>query len=168
MSTCISIIKPFSRVLLCGLLILAGSAWAGANDAVVTQVWVGESIPGQKSATLELNITTVRAATLLSVSCDAAEKVEIRSVTKRGRKMSARVLDNLPLAAHRTTTFGSHRLFLILVGLKKELNTGDRIPVHLVVGYGKRRKQTINVEAVVKKMELSYKHLGAEEIYDFR
>ena len=154
--------------LLWGLLIFTGNAWAGVNDAVVTQAWVGESIPGQKSATLELNITTVRGATLLSVSCDAAEKVEIRSVSKRGRKMSAKVLDSLPLPAHHTTTFGSHRLFLILVGLKKELNTGDRISVHLVVGYGKERRQIINVEAAVKKMELSYKHLGTEEIYDFR
>lgn len=154
---------------LCMLLLnLAGNAWAGANDVVVDQVWVGESVPGQNTATLELNITTVNPATLLAVSSTAAEKVEIHSVSRHGGQMKAHVIDSLHLPAHRTTAFGSHQLFLIMLGLKKELNIGDKIPVSLVVEYAKQHRQTIAVEATVKKMSLSYKHLGAGEVHDHR
>ena len=157
------------NILLSALLMgISGIVWAGPNDAVVRQVWVGESIPGQNSATLELNITTVASAKLLSVSTNAAEKVEIHSVFQHSGRMSAHRVDSLPLPAHHTTAFGSHQLFLILVGLKKELNLDDTIPVSLLIEYDNHRKQTIEVEAIVKKMALSYKHLGAEEIHDHR
>lgn len=150
------------------LLSFAGVAWANANDVMVDKVWVGESVPGQNSATLELNITTVSPAKLLSISSEVAGKVEIHSVSRHGNKMQAHVVDDLSLPAHRTTAFGSHQLFLIMTGLKKELNIGDRIPVSLIIEYPNKRKQTIAVEATVKKMSLSYKHLGTQEIHDHR
>jgi copper(I)-binding protein len=148
------------------LLLLSGNAWADANDAVVQHVWVGESIPGQNSATLEMNITTVQAAKLLSVNADVADKVEIQSVAQHWGKMSTKVVKNLHLPAHHTTAFGSHQLFLILVGLKKELNIGDSINVSVVIEYANHRKQTFEVEAPVKKMALSYKHLGSKPVHD--
>lgn len=150
------------------LLGLAGNACAGTNEVIVDRVWVGESVPGQNSATLELNITTVKVAKLVSVSSEAAAKVEIHSVSRHGGKMKAHVVDSLRLPAHRTTAFGSHQLFLIMQGLKKELNIGDRIPVSIVVEYANKRRQTIAVKATVKKMELSYRHLSAEEVHDHR
>lgn len=158
----------WNKFLSVSLLSFAASAWAGPNDVMVDKVWVGESVPGQNSATLELNITTVSPAKLLSVSSDVADKVEIHSMSRRAGKMAAHVVDDLPLPAHHTTTFGSRSLFLIMVGLKKELNIGDRIPVSLVVAYANGRKQTVSVEATVKKMSLSYKHLGSGEVHDHR
>lgn len=155
-------------IFLVTLVCLAGTAWAGPNDAIVNKVWVGESIPGQNSATLEMNITTVVPAKLLSVNTEAADKVEIHSVAQHSGTMKARVVDSLPLPAHHTTAFGSHQLFLILVGLKRELNIDDRIPVSVVIEYANHRKQTFDVEAVVKKMSLSYKHLGSGEVHDHR
>jgi hypothetical protein len=150
------------------LLALSANAWAGPNDVMVDKVWVGESVPGQDTATLELNITTVKAATLLAVSSPAAARVEIHSVTRRSGKMQAHVVDHLRLPAHRTTTFGSHQLFLVMAGLKQELNVDDRIPVSIVVEYANKRRQTIAVEATVKRMALSYRHLGMGEVYDHR
>lgn len=158
----------WNKVLCLLLLGFASHAWAGTNDVMLDQVWVGESVPGQNSATLELNITTVKAAKLLSVSSEAADKVEIHSVSRHGGKMQTHVVDSLRLPAHHTTVFGSHQLFLIMQGLKKELNIGDRIPVSVVVEYANKRRQAIAVEATVKKMALSYKHLGTEEVHDHR
>jgi len=148
-------------------LILSGvNAWADPNDAVVQHVWVSESIPGQNSATLGLNITTVQAAKLVAVSADVADKVEIHNMAQHWGKMSARVVNSLPLPAHHTTAFGKHQLFLILVGLKKELNIGDSVRVSLVIEYANHRRQTVEVEAPVKKMVLSYKHLRSEPVHD--
>ena len=52
---------------------------------------VGETVPGQTSATLELNISTVKSATLLSVSSPVATEIEIHRVVPYKRKMVARV-----------------------------------------------------------------------------
>ncbi|TAJ81321.1 MAG: copper chaperone PCu(A)C [Gallionellaceae bacterium] len=158
----------FAKSLCALLLTLSANVWAGSNDVVVDKVWVGESVPGQNTATLELNITTVSAARLVSVSSAVADKVEIHSVSRHGGKMRAHVVDDLHLPPHRTTAFGSHRLFLVMAGLKQELNIGDRVPVSIVVEYAKQRRQTLAVEATVKKMELSYRHLGAGEVHDHR
>lgn len=147
---------------------LSGTAWAGPNDVVVDKAWVGESVPGQTSATLELNMTTVKPATLLSVSSPLAKKVEIHSMVLRKGQMMVREVDRLALPAHRTTTFGSHQLFLMMIGLNKELNVGDQVPVSIVVEYGDRHTQTIQVNAAVKKMSLSYKHYGPNEVHDHR
>ena len=148
------------------MISLVGSAWAGPNDAIVNKVWVGESIPGQNSATLELNITTVAPAKLLSVNTEAAKNVEIHTVSQHSGAMEAHVVDSLPLPAHHTTAFGSHQLFLILVGLNRELNIGDHIPISIVLEYANHRKQSIDVEATVKKIALSYKHVGSQKIHD--
>ena len=94
--------------------------------------------------------------------------MEIQRVSMHKGKMISQVLDSLPLPAHHTTAFGSNRLFLMMVGLKNELNIDDHIPVTLVIEYANHRRQPIEVEATVKKMALSYKHLGAEEIHDHR
>ncbi len=150
------------------LLGLCADVWAGPNDVMIDKVWVGESVPGQDSATLEMNISTVKAATLLSVSSPAAKRVEIHSVSRRGGKMAAKVVDHLRLPAHRTTAFGSDRLFLVMAGLQHELNVGERIPVNVEVEYANRRRQTIALEASVKKMALSYKHVQPGAVYDHR
>jgi copper(I)-binding protein len=157
--------NKFLSVVLLGFSV---GVWAGPSDVMVDKVWVGESVPGQSSATLEMNVTTVSPAKLLSVNSEVADRVEIHSMSRHGGKMDARVVDDLPLPAHHTTTFGSRSLFLIMVGLKKELNIGDRIPVSLVIEYANGRRQTVTVEATVKKMSLSYKHLGSGEVHDHR
>ncbi len=150
------------------VVLLCGSAWAGGNDVMVDKARIGESVPGQTSATLELNISTVKPATLLSVSSPAAKEVEIHSMVLHQGKMMVRVVDRLAMPGHRTITFGSHQLFLMMAGLKQQLNVGDKVPVTLVVEYDDKRKQTIEVSADVKKMSLSYKHYGPNEVHDHR
>lgn len=155
-------------VLLANSVLGVSAAWAGANDVMVDKAFVGESVPGQTSATLELNMSTVKPATLLSVSSPLAKKVEIHSMVLHKGQMMVREVDRLDLPAHRTTTFGSHQLFLMMIGLSKELNVGDQVPVSIVVEYADKRTQTISVNATVKKMSLSYKHYGPNEVHDHR
>jgi copper(I)-binding protein len=150
------------------IIVLANTAWAGVNDVVVDRVWVGETIPGQKSATLELNITTIAPARLVTLSSPETDRIEIHEVSQHHGKMHGVVVGSMRLPAHKTITFGSNRLFLIMEGIRKEFNVGDRIPVKVVVEYANHRKQTLAVVAEVKKMALSYQHLKPGEVYDHR
>ena len=144
------------------------SAWAGPNDPIVTMAWVGESVPGQSTATLQLNLTTVKAVTLMSVSSPAAASVEIQSLMPSGGKMKVQVLNNLPLPDHRTITFPTQAIFLMMTGIKQPLKIGERVPVTLSFAFADKQRKSISTEAEVKKMELSYKHYGPNSVYDHR
>ena len=142
------------------------NAWAGPYDPIVSKVWVGESVPGQTTATLQLNLTTVKPVNLVSVSSPLAAAVEIQSVTMHKGAMKAQVVNSLRLPNHRTTTFGAHGLFLMMTGIKQPLKVGDRVPVNFVFVFSDKQTKTISADAEVRKMELSYKHYGPNEVYD--
>lgn len=141
-------------------------AWAGPNDPIVSKAWVGESVPGQTSATLQMNLTTIKPVNLVSVSSPLAASVEIHSLMKHRGEMKLQIVNSLPLPNHRTITFGSQGLFLMMTGIKQPLNIGDRVPLSLVFTFADKQSKTISAEAEVRKMELSYKHYGPSKVYD--
>jgi periplasmic copper chaperone A len=155
------------RKLFCVSLLLAGNAWAGANDVMVDKVWLRESVPGQTSVTVQMNLSVTKAARLLSVSSPVATSGEIQSVVKLRGKLQTGVVDSLKLDAHSTTLFGTRGVYLTLVGLNQTLNVGDRVPVTLVLEIA-GKKQTVNTEAVVKALELSYQHYNDPTVKDHR
>jgi len=151
--------------LLLGLLALP-PAWA-SNDVIVDKAWVRESVPGQTAATVQLNLSVNRAARLLGVSSPLAADGEIVRVERRGGTMQTHTLPNLRLAARSTVIFGVHGLYLMLRGLKQPLNTGERVPVSLLLEVGGKR-QTVEVSAEVRALELSYKHYNDPAVMDHR
>ena len=146
-------------------LLWAGSVWAGANDIVVDKVWMRESVPGQTSVTVQLNLSAIKAARLLSVSSPVATSGEIQGVEMHHGKMQTQAVSSLKLAPHSMVIFGTHGTYLVLVGLKQALNVGDHVPVSLVVEVG-GKQQTINVAAEVRALELSYKHYNDPTVKD--
>jgi copper(I)-binding protein len=155
--------------IICAILAVCfGSAWAGPLDPIVSKAWIGESVPGQTSATLQMNVTTVKAVTLLSVTTPVAENVEIHSLMKHRGAMKVQVVNRLPLPEHSTSIFGSRGLFLMVTGIKQPLKSGERVPVNLLVSFADKKTKTIQAEAEVRQMELSYKHYGPNEVYDHR
>ena len=143
-------------------------ALAGPSDPIISRAWVGESIPEQTTATLQLNLTTIKQVNLISVSSPLAESVEIHNLMKHKGEMKVKVVSSLPLPDHRTTTFGSRGLFLMMTGLKKPLKIGDSVPITMTFTFPDRQTKTISANAEVRAMELSYKHYGPKEVYDHR
>lgn len=148
-------------------LLLAGHAWGGSNDVIVDKVWMRESVPGQKSATVMLNLTVTKAGHLLSISSPVAEAGEIQGVVMRHGRPQSGAVDSIKLPAHSTTLFGGRGMYLTLVGLKQPLKVGERVPLTLVVEAA-GHKHTINVEAEVRPLELSYQHYNDPTVKDHR
>lgn len=157
------------KSLICAIALgFLSNAWAGPYDPIVSKAWVGESVPGQTAATLQLNLTSIKPVKLMSVSSPLAASVEIHSLTMHKGAMKMQIVNSLSLPEHRTTTFGSHSLFLKMTGIKQPLTIGDRVPVSLVFTFADKQSKTISADAEVRKMELSYKHYGPNEVYDHR
>jgi len=150
------------------LCFFALTSWAGSNDPIISSAWLGESVPGQTTVTLQLNITTIKPVKLIAVTSPIAESIEIHSLIKHKGELKVRIVPSLTLPEHRTIIFGTKGLFLMLTGLKKPLNIGDSVPVNLEVVLPDKKIKTISGNAVVRKMDLSYKHYGPNEVYDHR
>jgi hypothetical protein len=148
-------------------LLLASQAWAGANDVIVDKVWMRESVPGQISATVQMNITVTKAARLLAVSSPVAKSGQIQGVVMHRGKLRTEPIRSLRLSAHSTTLFGTRGTYLSLVGLKQPLNVGDRVPLALVFEQ-RGKKFTVNTEAEVRQLELSYRHYIDPTVKDQR
>jgi copper(I)-binding protein len=148
-------------------LLLASNAWAGAGDVMIDKVWMRESVPGQKSATVMLNLSVTKAARLMSLSSPVAEAGEIQDVVMIHGKPQSGAVNSMKLPAHSTTLFGTRGVYLTLVGLKQPLNVGDRVPLTLVVDIG-GKNHIINTEAEVKALELSYQHFKDPNVKDHR
>ena len=156
------------RKLLCvGLLALAGNAWA-SDDVLVDKVWLRESVPGQNSASLQLNLTVIKQARLVKVSSPWAGSVEIQRLLPYRGKMKAHAVPSLRLPRNNTLVFDEHNVALMMVGLKQQLNVGDHVPVSLTVEFPDRRARVVEVEAEVRPLELSYKHYKGDEVHDHR
>lgn len=149
------------------LLLAATGAWAD-NDVLVDRAWLRESVPGQDTASLQLNLTVTRPGMLLAVNTPLASAVQIQQVLPRPGSVKTRVLRSLRLSQGRTVSFGEHGLSLMLVGLKAPLSAGSRVPVAVTVRLFDGKLHKVKTEAEVRALDLSYRHYGNEEIYDHR
>lgn len=149
------------------LLALAGSAWAD-GDVLVNKAWLRESVPGQDAASLQLNLTALRPARLVGVSSPWAAAVEMQKLALSRGKVKSRAVASLRLPRNRTLVFGEHNIALMLLGLKRPLNVGDQVPLSLTVEFPGKGRRTLEVQAEVRPLELSYKHYKGNEVHDHR
>ncbi len=126
-----------------------------------------ESVPGQASSTVQLNLYTTKPARLLSVNSPVARSGEIQVARKHHGRMQTQTVGSLELQARNNVVFGTGGVYLVLEGLKQPLNAGDRVPLTLVVEMS-GKKQTVQVEAEVRRLELSYQHYKDPNVKDHR
>ena len=150
------------------LSLVVSPAFGAANDVLVDKAWLRESVPGQDAASLQLNLTTMKAATLVAVTSPRANSIKIQRLTRGRGNVKANTVESLRLAPRRALAFGTANYALMMVGLKQPLNVGDRVPVSLTVQFADKHTQKITVEAEVHPLELSYKHYNEREVYDRR
>lgn len=150
------------------IFVISNAAWAGDNDLMVEKAWMRESVPGQNAASLQLNLTSMKPATLIAVTSPAASAIKIQRLSRSVGKVKATTLPSLRLLSRQATAFGKGNYALMMVGLKQPLNVGDRVPVSLTVRFNDKRVQVVKTEAEVKALDLSYKHYQEREVYDHR
>ncbi|MBI3902566.1 MAG: copper chaperone PCu(A)C [Nitrosomonadales bacterium] len=155
------------KILCVTSFVLAGSAWAG-DDVLVDKVWLRESVPGQTTASLQLNLTALKPARLVGVSTPLAASVEIQKLVLSRGKIKSHAVASVRLPRNSTVAFGERNVSLMLLGLKAPLSVGERLPVSLTIVFDRQRARIVEVQAEVKALELSYKHYKNNEVHDHR
>jgi copper(I)-binding protein len=145
--------ENMKKILCASLLAILVAAPAYADDVKVTKAWARATAPGQDSASIQLTITSKKDASLIGVESGSSQSGEIHSMVMEGGMMKMRALDSLPLPAKTPVTLGEDGNHLMLIGLKKPLRAGRKLPFALIVKFDNGRTSTIRVLAAIKPLD---------------
>ncbi len=131
------------------MLLCAAASWAG--QVTVSEAWVTETVPGQDTAAVSLRITSQQDGRLVKVSTPAAAGAEIHTMSHENGMMIMRATDALPLVAKQEYEIGTGN-HIMLVGLKRPLKAGEKVPLTLTFEFGGKKKETVAVKAEVRPL----------------
>ena len=111
----------------------------------LSEGWIKQLPPSvpMRAGYFTINNSGSAADRLLSASSPAFNRIEMHESRMADGMMTMNQLMNVPVAANATVEFKPGGLHLMLMGMKKPLAVGDKIPVTLTFESG---QQTIEME----------------------
>ena len=133
-------------------LIGMGSAWAApsAEGAYVRAMPPGQKVTG---AFMVLQNPDSSDRALIKAESDAADVVELHEHINEDGVMKMRPVKQIDIKANAKTDLKPGGYHVMLIGLKKPLNIGDKVGIQLHFDDGSQQ----DVEAPVKKIEMAMK-----------
>lgn len=128
----------------------AAGAASGAEPVAVTHAWVRATVPGQQVAGVYMDIRARAPLALIAVETPVAPKAELHMMSMDDGVMRMRPLERLPLAANRTVALTPGGEHVMLIGIRRQLKAGERVPLKLIVEDARGVKSTLQVEAEVR------------------
>ena len=142
-----------NKILCAVLLAMLAVTQAFADEVKVTKAWTRATAPGQDSASIQLTITSKKAATLIGVASGSAQSGEIHTMVMEGDVMKMRAIESLALPAKTPVTLGADGNHLMLLGLRTPLKAGRKLPFALTVKLADGRTITLKILAQIKPLE---------------
>ncbi len=122
-----------AAMLLVSIAAIAAPAMAGDKAGIViADVWARASATATSAAYMTIENAGADDDVLVEMRSDAAEKVEIHTMTMDGMVMRMRKLGRLALAAGETAQLAPGGLHIMLIRLQAPLAEGDTVPLTLV------------------------------------
>lgn len=139
------------------LLSVLFSASAFAADIKVENAWVRAPAPGQAVVGGFLDITSPHDARLVSANSPIAATTELHEMTMKDGVMMMRAVPYVALPQAQVVKLQPGGLHIMLIDLKKQLKTGDKVPLTLRVQTGKTT-QDIAIQAEVRDPMAAHRH----------
>lgn len=144
------------------LMLIFSSATACAEQRVIIEnAWVKPTHPGQSVGAAYMTFKSQQDTTLLRVSSDVTESVEIHSMAMQDGVMKMRMLESLPIKAGKAYELKPGGFHLMLFDLKKPLSAGESVTFELTFKSGSSEfRQTVKapVQAAPKIEEHDHGH----------
>jgi hypothetical protein len=118
-----------------------------ASDA-----WVRGTVPAQTVTGAFLTLRSSEAAKVIAVRSPVAASAEIHSTSMEGGVMHMRPMNDLALPAGKTVELKPGGHHIMLMGLRKPLAAGDKVPLVLMVEDAAGKRTTLEVAAQVRPL----------------
>ncbi|MGB7651404.1 MAG: copper chaperone PCu(A)C [Gallionella sp.] len=125
---------------------------AVAGEVQIDKARVRATAPGQTTAMVNLQINSVQAARLISVSTPAAASVELHRMTMDNGVMKMREVKELALPAGQVVDLGEAGLHLMLIGLQAPIKEGTPVPLTLKIQLADKKIISVATVAEVKPL----------------
>src|SRR5262249_5083122 len=122
-------------------------------ETAVDDPWVRGTVPQQTSTSFFARITATGGGTVVAASSPVADAVEIHEMRMEGGVMRMRALPNgLKLPPGKAVELTPGGIHVMLLGLKKALQPGERVPLTLTVEGTDGKRERIEVSAAVRPL----------------
>jgi periplasmic copper chaperone A len=130
-------------------------------QTTVADAWVRGTVAQQTASGLFAKLTSAAGGRLLSAASPVAGVVEIHEMSMDGSTMRMRALkDGLALPAGQTVELKPGGYHVMLMDLRQPLLEGQTVPVTLVVEGPTGARETLQLQAPVRKLGAMPGHAG--------
>ena len=146
--------KFTTKKLKCVLMALVLVApMAAAQSVSIANAWARATAPGQKTAGVYLDLRSNSDTAVVAAGSPLAAGAELHSMTMQDGVMRMRPLPRIDLPAGRTVRLAPNGMHLMLVGLKRELKAGEKLPIVLSLQSSGTSLTTLAIEAEVRALD---------------
>lgn len=147
------------RIHVLALFLAAGILSSAANAGVmVSDPWVRGVVAGQTETGAYMTLSSTTATTLVGVSSPVAQSVQIHEMMQHGSMMMMHEIKSLPVPANGAVDLDSSGYHIMLIGLKKALMVGDKVPLNLTFKDAAGAESKVTVQAVVRPIAAGTEH----------
>jgi periplasmic copper chaperone A len=137
------ILFAFALTLLC-----AGGAPAQTGSVQITGAWARATPAKAENGGAYLTLEATTGDRLIGASAPIAAKAELHRMTMTNGIMKMRQLASIDLPPGKKVTLKPGALHIMLIGLKKPLETGQTFPLTLDFAKAGKREVTVTVEKI--------------------
>jgi len=132
------------------LAILLGSAAASQAQVTIKEPWVRSTVPGQSATGAFMQLTARQDTKLIAVRSPVAGIVEVHEMLVDKGIMKMRSVDKLLLPAGKTVELRSGGYHVMMMDLKRQIKTGDEVPLTIEFESSQGQRVTVDVKAVAR------------------
>jgi copper(I)-binding protein len=134
------------------LLVLCAISAPVAAQVKVADPWVRATVPQQKATGAFMNLTAEKGTRLVEARSPVAGVVEIHEMTMENNVMKMRAIAGLDLPAGKAVELKPGGYHVMLMDLKEQMKEGQSVPLTLVVEDKDKKRQAIEVKAIVRPL----------------
>jgi hypothetical protein len=126
------------------------AANASAQTVEIKDAWIRGTVAGQKASGAFMSLTSRAPARLVAAASPVAGVVEIHNMKMEGNVMKMFAVDGIDLPANRTVKLAPGGYHVMLMGLKRTLKAGDRVPLKLTFELAGKKRETMEIDVEVR------------------
>lgn len=135
-----------------GFACLAFNAW---SQVTVSDAWVRGTVKGQSATGAFMQLKSATDVVLKSAASPVAGTVEIHEMKMDGTVMRMKAIPQLEVPAGKSVELSPGGYHVMLMGLKKPLAKGDKVPLKLHFEGRDKKAQDVELQVEVRDLAAS-------------
>jgi len=140
------------RHIVLSALLFAATSMQALAQVSVADPWVRATVPQQKATGAFMSITSAKGGRLVDAKSPVAGVVEIHEMKMENNVMKMRAVAGIELPPGKAVALAPSGYHVMLMDLKQPMKEGDAVPITLTIEDKDKKRETVEVKAVVRAL----------------